>query len=164
MAVLLGKGRSRWDYHRRDVLWSVIGWIHLPVVVFDFCVEHAVLGIITVLFLRCIRLLLDPVNHTRGGIRWPYVAYSTTMFLFVTIYTAVTIHLQSTSFINNRNFPGVDGSSLSGPVGYQIFIYPKPIRVVLDFIFLLNNLLADSLLVSSVSKPCHPRVKYEPHI
>ena len=112
---------------------------------------HIIPGIIIVLFIRCIRVLLDPVNRTRGGIRWPYVAHATTMFLLVTIHTGMSLHLHSISFIDNRDFPGVDKSTLTGPIGYQALSQADPIRVVPDVVFLLNNLLADGLLVSSAS-------------
>jgi hypothetical protein len=105
-------------------------------------------GIVIVLFIRCMRVLLNPVRRAGEGIRWPYVAYTTVMFSFVTIYTAMGLDVQSISFIDNRNVPRIDGSLTSGPIGYQSLIESEAIHVVPDVIFLLNDLLADGLLVS----------------
>ena len=75
------------------------------------------------------------------------------MFSFVTIYTAVNLHIQSISYIDNRNFPG-DGPDLPpGPFGYQFYIYSKAISVLPSVMFTLNNWLADGLLVSSAPNP-----------
>lgn len=73
------------------------------------------------------------------------------MFSLVTIHTGMSLHLQSISFIDNRDFPGVDKSTLTGPIVFQALSQADPIRVVPDVVFLLNNLLADGLLVSSAS-------------
>ena len=94
------------------------------------------------------RVLLNPVSRAGEGIRWPYVAYTTVMFSFATIYTAMGLDVQSLSFIDNRNVPRIDGSLTSGPIGYQSLIESEAIHVVPDVIFLLNDLLSDGLLVS----------------
>jgi hypothetical protein len=107
------------------------------------------LGIIIVLFFQCIGALLNPVNRAKGGIKWPLVAHAVAMFSFVTIYTATTLDLQSTSYIDNREFPGANGIS-AGPLGYQRLIHNSPISVVPIAMFLLNGWLADGLLVSFV--------------
>ena len=59
--------------------------------------------------------------------------------------------IQSISFIDNREFPGVGDTIPPGPLGYQLFIYSKPITIVPNLMFLLNNWLADGLLVSFAS-------------
>ena len=92
---------------------------------------------------------MKEATHAGEGIRWPYVAYTTVMFSFVTIYTAMGLDVQSISFIDNRNVPLIDGSLTSGPIGYQSLIESEAIHVVPDIIFLLNDLLSDGLLVSS---------------
>lgn len=106
------------------------------------------LGIVVVLFFQCMEALLDPVNRTREGIKLGLVVYTTAMFLFVTIYTACTLDIQSISCIDNRGFSGDEGV---GPLGYQTLIFSRPINIVPNTMFLLNNWLADGLLVSFAS-------------
>lgn len=72
------------------------------------------------------------------------------MFSFVTIYTAVTLYIQSISYVDNREFTGVDGVLPPKPIGYQAFIYSKAITVIATIVFLMNNSLADGLLVGPV--------------
>ena len=110
--------------------------------------RFSIQGIVVVLFFQCIGTLLDPVNQTRGGIKWGLVAYTTVMFSFVTIYTATSLDIQSISYIDNRGSSGGDGP---GPLGYQTLIFPRAINIVPNAMFLLNNWLADGLLVSSMS-------------
>ena len=94
------------------------------------------------------RALFDPANRRRqGGIKWGLVGYTLAMFSFVTIFTAMNLDIQSISFIDNREFPGVGDVFPPGPLGYQLFIYSKPITVVPNLMFLLNNWMADGLLV-----------------
>ena len=81
------------------------------------------------------------------------MAHSAAMFSIVTIYTAINLDLQSISYIDSREFPGVDGAFPSGPIGYQVLIYTKAISLVDTIMFILNNWLADGLLVSSVLGP-----------
>jgi len=75
------------------------------------------------------------------------VSYTAVMFVVVTIFTAINLHIQSISFIDNREFPGVDGVAPPGPLGYQLYIYSQPITIVPNSMFLLNNWLADGLLL-----------------
>jgi hypothetical protein len=113
-----------------------------------FC-SIVVLGIFIVLFFQCMSALLNPVNGPRKKIRWGLVAHTAAMFSFVTVYTATTLDTQSISYIDNREFPGADGWS-PGPLGYQFFIYSKPITLVPSLMFTLNQWLADGLLVNPV--------------
>ena len=99
------------------------------------------------LFFQCMAALLDPVNRRRDGNKWGLVAYTTVMFTFVTVFTGMNLNVQSISFIDNREFPGVEGVLPPGPLGYQFFIYSKALSVVPNLMFLLNNWLADGLLV-----------------
>lgn len=92
----------------------------------------------------------NPANRPKGGIKWPLVAHTTVMFSFVTVYVGTSLHLQSISYIDNRAFPGVDGLVPPGPLGYQLLIYSTAINIVPNVMVLLNNWLADGLLVSSV--------------
>ena len=107
-------------------------------------------GVVIVLFFRCMGALLNPADRAKGNTKWELVAHAVAMFTFVTVYTAFTLNIQSISFIDNRNFPGVGDVLPPGPVGYQFYIYSKPMGIVPNVMFLLNNWLADGLLVSLV--------------
>ena len=111
---------------------------------------HVILGVVMILFFRCIGALFNPVNRTERGVKWGLVAHTTAMFSFITVYTATGLDLQSISYINKRAFPGVDGVLSPGPLGYQFLIYSNAINVVPTLMFQLNNWLADGLLVSSI--------------
>ena len=105
------------------------------------------LGIVIVLFFKCMAALFNPVHRRREGIKWGLVSYTMVMFSFVTVFTAMNLDIQSSSYIDNRGFPGVEGASPPGPIGYKWFIYSNVITVVPNLMFLLNNWLADGLLV-----------------
>jgi len=93
----------------------------------------------------------DPGNRRREGIKWGLVVYTCLMFSFVTIFTAMNLHIQSISFIDNREFPGFPDLLPPGPLGYQFLIYSKVLSVVPNLMFLLNNWLADGFLVTFTS-------------
>ena len=112
-------------------------------------VQSIVLGIVIILFFQCIDALLNPVDRTRGGIQWGFVAHTTAMFSFMTIYIVTGIYILLTAYIDNRGFHGVD-SLPPGPVGDRLFLYHKSIGIVPQVMFILNNWLADGLLVSPV--------------
>lgn len=101
------------------------------------------------------------LDRTRERTKWGLVVHAVAMFSFVTIYTAMTLNIQSISFIDNREFPGVGDVLPPGPVGYQFFIYSKPISIVPNVMFVLNNWLADGLLVSPVFEFCSSSILYE---
>ena len=94
--------------------------------------------------------LLYPANRTKGGIQWGLVVQTATMFAFATVATALSLDLQSISCTDDRNFPGFRDGSAPGPLGYQLLVYSRAINVVPNLMFLLNQWLADGLLVSSV--------------
>jgi hypothetical protein len=94
--------------------------------------------------------LFNPTNRNGEGVRWGLVAYTAIMFSFVTIFTAMNLDIQSISYIDNREFPGNDELP-PGPLGYETLIYSKAISVVPNLMFLMNNWLADGLLVGSLS-------------
>lgn len=91
--------------------------------------------------------LFDPVRRTKEGIRWGLVAYTTAAFSFVTIFTATNLHRQSVSFIDDRKYSDYNDAS-PGPVAYQSAICAKLVYVVPIIMFMLNNWLADGVLVS----------------
>ena len=91
--------------------------------------------------------LLSPVDRTKRGIRWELVAYTTAMFSFVTVFVAADVNVQSLSYVDNREFPGGDGIP-PGPLGYQLSVGSGPSAVDPTFLmYLLNQWLADGLLV-----------------
>lgn len=92
--------------------------------------------------------LLGPVDRTKGGIKWGLVAYVTAMFSFATIYTGMSLDIQSISYVDYREFSGDDGVGDPGPLGYQTLVFSDAINVVPNTMFLLNNWLADGFLVS----------------
>lgn len=94
--------------------------------------------------------LFSPVNRKRG-IKWGLVAHTVAMFSFATVYTGTGLDLQSISYIDNRDFPGIDGVLSPGPLGYEFLIYSNAINVVPTLMFQFNNWLADGLLVSPFS-------------
>jgi hypothetical protein len=108
-----------------------------------------ILGVVIVLFFKCMVALLNPVDP-RAGPKWPYVAHVVTMFSFVTVMGAMTLRVQSSSLIDHREFRG-GGGLPPGPIGYYFSIYSKPVNVVPKVMFLMNNCLADGLLVSPIS-------------
>ena len=110
-----------------------------------FC---AVLGVVIVLFFKCMGVLFDPANRRMGGSKWGFVVHSVAMFSFATIYIAMSINIQSISFIDNREFPGISDAIPPGPVGYQFFIHSKAIGIAPTPMILINSWLADGLLVS----------------
>jgi hypothetical protein len=93
--------------------------------------------------------LFNPVDRTKG-IKWGLVAHTALMFSFVTINTAMSLGVQSNSYVDNRSFPSKEGLP-PGPFGYQLIIYSEPISFVTTLMFFLNNWLADGLLVCFVS-------------
>ena len=109
-------------------------------------VRSTTLGIATVLFFQCMTALLNPFNRTKDGVKWGLVLHTTTMFSLATVFTGITLHIQSISFINSREFTG-DTLLPPGPLGYQVLIYSKPIGIAPSTVFLLNQWLADGLLV-----------------
>lgn len=112
-----------------------------------------ILGILAVLFFQCMASLLNPINPRGEGIKRGLVSYTATMFSFATVLTGMGIQIGSISFIDNREFPGVEGLLPPGPLGYQDLIRPTAITIIPNLMFFLNNWLADCLLVSSSFYP-----------
>ena len=72
------------------------------------------------------------------------------MFMFVTVFTVINLNIISTSYIDNRKFPN---DPYPGPLGFQVLTYSETIGIVSTVMFLLNNWLADGLLVYPMSSP-----------
>ena len=102
------------------------------------------------LFFKCMAALFDPAHRRGEPIKWGLVTYTVVMFSLATIGTALQLNTQSISYIDNRQFPGVEGVLAPGPITYQDFIAPKAITIVQNAVFILSNWLADGLLVSSL--------------
>jgi len=98
------------------------------------------------LFFQCLGAIFSTTNRAKGGTKWGLLAYVGAMFSFVTIYTAMNLNLQSISYIDNREFPGNDDVP-PGPLGYQWLIHNSGLSIVPNFMFILNNWLADGLLL-----------------
>ena len=103
-------------------------------------------GVLIVVFFQCMATLLNPVHRRGEGIKWGLVAYTMVMFSFVTVYTGVSLHIQSISFIDNREFTYLGAQF--GPLGYQSTIRRTVIGMFPTVMFVLNYWLADGLLVS----------------
>ena len=99
------------------------------------------------------RALLDPTNHIRGGLKWGLVAHTVAMFSFVTMLNTIILNFESSSYIDNRGFPGVGNVLPPGPIGYKgSFDISKAVTDRISIpLFPLNQWLLDGLLVSSVS-------------
>ena len=110
--------------------------------------DRFALGIIIVLFFKCMATLFNPVYRKGEGIKWGLVSYTVAMFSVVTIGTAMGLDIQSISYIDNREFSGAKSVSDPGPYGYQLLIETEAVYIVPNLMFLLNNWLADGLLVS----------------
>ena len=109
-----------------------------------------ILGVLIVLFFKCITALLNPVYRRGGSIKWGLVLYSVVMFSLATVFTAMNLDIESISYIDNRNFPGASGVEHPGPLGYFDSIYFKAINIVPNVAYVVSNWLADGFLVSSL--------------
>ena len=134
-----------------SILYGTFGnpyqYVHLPALILSV---RFVLGILIVLSFRCMAALLDPVHRRGEPIKWGLVSYTIIMLSLVTVEIAVILDGQSTSYVDNRNFSGNGGLMPPGPIGYQVLIYREAVTIVPWVMFLLNNWLADGLLVSSL--------------
>ena len=102
------------------------------------------------LFFQCIAALFNPAYRRGEGVRWGLVSFTVVMFSSVTIATAMNLDILSLCYIDNREFPG-DGTAPPGPFGYQLVLDPKALTIIPNLLFVFNDLLADSLLVSCSS-------------
>lgn len=107
-----------------------------------------VLGLLVILFFRCITALFDPVHRRGNGIKWGIISYTVVMFSTVTAVTGIQFNTHTLCYIDNREFPGVGNTLPPGPLGYESFIFSDVPIVVGNLLFLLNCWLADGLLVS----------------
>ena len=117
-------------------------------------------GMVVVLFFKCMAALFNPVHREGEGAKWELVSCTMAMFSFVTVLTAADLEILSTSYIDNREFPGIEGVIPPGPPGYEGFISPDTLGIVPHVMFILCTWLADGLLVGSLfdSAFAHPGV------
>ena len=99
------------------------------------------------LFFKCMAALFNPDHRGGERVKWGLVSYTVLMFSLVTVETTLLLDVQSLSYINYREFPGFEVLIPPGPYGYQLFISSEAISIVPSVMFLLNNWLADGLLV-----------------
>ena len=111
------------------------------------------------LFFQCMTALLNPANRKRDGSKWGLACYTVAMFSCVTVVTATSQNIASLSFIDNREFPGVEGLFPPGPTGYQAKTCSGASGIAPGLGALLNSLLADGLLVSRLFDPTSTRPK-----
>ena len=112
-------------------------------------VLSVILGIVIVLFFKCIVALFNS-NHRRGEpVKWGIVSYTVVMFSLATVGTTMQLDLQSISYIDNRGFPA-RGAFPPGPIGYQLLIESQAMSVIQNVTFTLSNWLADGFLVCSL--------------
>ena len=69
------------------------------------------LGIIIVLFFKCMVALYNPDHCRKRPIKWGLVSYTTAMFLLATVGTVTQLDVQSLSYIDHRQFPGAEEGS-----------------------------------------------------
>jgi len=131
---------------------------YLPVSLSIFTLfVRLILGILIVVFFQCMTALLNPVARERQGIKWGPLSYTVVMFSLATVYTATKLNVQSVSFIDNREFPGIDGSIAPGPLGY-LWSNSRALCTVPNLMFLMSNWLADGLMVGSLFNVVRVRV------
>ena len=129
------------------IFYGAQTYVRLSTLILISFIPPNTLGIVIVLFFQCMGAFFDPVNRVRGGIQWVLVIHTAAMFLFATMYTAMSSNIQSISFIDNRAFPAsING--VPGPIGYQFFIHDKAVGIAPTPTILLINWLADGLLVT----------------
>ena len=95
--------------------------------------------------------LLNPVCGTKKAIKWGLVAQTFVMFSFLTIANLINDDLLSVEFVNNREFS--EAGRLLGPFNYAFFVDEEAEGTVAGFLPLINQWLANGLLVSPASNP-----------
>ena len=109
-----------------------------------------ILGMLVVLFFNCMAALFNPVYRRGEGIKWVLVFLTVAMFSLETVIVSMGFNTLSVAYIDNREFPGTERAPVPGPLGYQMAHYTSVTAVIPSFAGVLNNSLADGLLVSSL--------------
>lgn len=92
--------------------------------------------------------LFNPVCCREGRIKWGLVSYTAVIFSLATILTTRNLDLLSILYINNREFPGVEGVLPAGPHGHEWVIEIDAFCTVLNITSTLSTWLAGGLLVN----------------
>jgi hypothetical protein len=114
--------------------------------------RFTILGIVIALFFQCMSALLNPVRPTYKGTKWGLVVHTVAMFSLLMIGATTNRSALSTSFVDDREFPGVDTVGFPpGPLGYYFFteLTREVTSTISTLGFPFNQWLADGLLVSS---------------
>ena len=101
------------------------------------------------LFFQCMAALLSSANRKREGIRWWLVSYTVVMFSFATIILGTGLAIQLDCYIDNREYPLVEG----GPLGCRAVLGTGAIGMTDALMFQLNYWLADGFLVCCLFGP-----------
>ena len=109
-----------------------------------------VLGVLIMLFFKCMAALFNPDNRRGKSVKWGLVSYTAIMFSVATAVTGIQLSVLSLCDVNNRKFPGVGDALPPGPLGYRSSIFSNVLPVVDILLFFMNGWLADGLLVSPV--------------
>ena len=87
------------------------------------------------LFFKCVLALFNPIHRRGEPIKWGLVSYTIAVFAVETVLTAINLHILSISYVDNREFPGVDGVANPGPTGYQYLIAPEAVSIIANSTF-----------------------------
>ena len=110
-------------------------------------------GMTIILFFQCMTTLLNPINSRRGDIKWGLVCYTVAMFSCATVVIGTAENIASITFIDNREYPGVEGLFPPGPIGYMAAACSGTLGIGPVLGAFLGYLLADGLLVRRFSDP-----------
>ena len=83
--------------------------------------------------------LFNPINHKREDIKWGLVSYTVTIFSFATILTGMALHVESLSYVDNCEMPGVEGAYPPGPTGYPSSIWLRSLSITPRLMFLFST-------------------------
>jgi len=85
-----------------------------------------------VLFFKCMAALFNPV-YRGEGIKWGLVSFTMVVFSLETVVTSMSLNNLSVSYIDNREFHGVERAPFPGPLAYQVSHYFNVTNVIPNF-------------------------------
>ena len=101
-------------------------------------------------FFKCMAALFNPTYHRGDPIKWRLVSYTVVMFSLVTLGTVIQLDVRFISYIDNRDFPCMEGVVPPGLPEYQRPTGLGATTVIQIVTLALNNWLADGILVCSL--------------